>query len=118
MSQFSKVDLGSIKIHKKVIADIAANALQDIKGIKVEDKSVLSQGLSLFGIRKHPGVSVSVDASSQVVVDVAVWIEYGLSIPEVAARAQDAVREAIEQTVDIDLKDININIQGIERGQE
>jgi uncharacterized alkaline shock family protein YloU len=115
MKEFQKVDLGSIQIHKYVIADIAANAIADVKGLKLAGSDIVGTIQELLGIKKYPAISVCVDKNNQVSIDVKVVIEYGLSIPDVAAKAQDLIREAIERAADIDLKDVNINIRGIER---
>ena len=115
MRENQKVDLGSIQIHKHVIADIAVNAISEVKGLSLAREGLLDKAREILGINKNPGVYVSVDKNNQVNIDVNVLIEYGLSIPELASRAQDVIREAIERTVDIDLKDVNINIRGIER---
>ena len=117
MRDIQKVDLGSVQIHKHVIADIAANAIQDIKGLRLASGDLWANIQQIAGMKKHPGVTVAVDRNNQVTVDVRVQIEYGLSIPELAARAQELIRDAIDQAADIDLKDVNINIRGIERGE-
>ena len=116
MKEIQKVDLGSIQIHKHVIADIAANAIKDVKGLSLAGNDVVGRIQELLGIKKYSGISVFVDKNNQVIVEIKVCIAYGLNIPDVAAQAQDLVREVIERTVDIDLKDVNINIRGIERG--
>lgn len=118
MKELNKVDLGSVKIHKKVIAEIANNAIQELDGIKLGKENFFNSLAELFNISSYyPGVSVAIDKNNQVVVDIKITVRYGLNIPNAAKQAQDAVRQAIEHTVDIDLKDVNVNIQGIERGQ-
>jgi len=61
---------------------------------------------------------VIIDRNNQVTIEVKVNIRYGMNIPDIARFTQDSVRDAIERTVDIDLKDVNVNIQGIERGEQ
>ncbi len=117
MREIQKVDFGSVQIHKYVVADIAANAIADIKGLRLAACNFWGKTQEFFGIKKHPAISVVIDKNNQVVVDVRVCIQYGLSIPDTAAQAQDLIREAIEQAAEIDLKDVNINICGIERGE-
>jgi uncharacterized alkaline shock family protein YloU len=117
MSEQDRVDLGSIQIHKKVIADIVFTALSDINGVKLIDGNFASSVLELFGNSKHPGINVHVDKNGQVSIEVKIKVRYGLSIPEIAHHAQDIIKEAIEKTVDINLKEVNVNVQGIERGK-
>jgi len=117
MRDIQKVDLGSIQIHRYVIADIAANAIAELKGMRLATDDPWGRVQRFLGLKKQPAIRVVVYQNNQVDVNVKVAIDYGLNIPEMAQRAQDLIREAIERAGDIDLKDININIRGIERGE-
>jgi uncharacterized alkaline shock family protein YloU len=117
MKDANKIDLGSIKVHKKVLAEIAESAVQDIDGVDLIQQDIPSVIGSFFGQKSSPGITVNVDKNNQVSLEIKVTVRYGLNIPEIARQTQDAVRTAIEKTVDIDLKDVNVNIQGIERGK-
>ena len=116
MKNVEKVDLGSVKIHKQVIAEIVENAIKEITGVDLVSKDLASSLSDLFGIKRHAGVLVQIDKNSQVVIDVKVSIRHGMNIQDIARQIQNVIRSAIERTVDIDLRDINVNIQGIERG--
>jgi len=118
MKEVNKIDLGSIKVHKKVLAEIAMSAVNDINGVSLFRQDFSRLFGSLVGSKPCPGISVIVDKSNQVSIEVKVRVRYGLNIPDVARETQDAIREAIERTVDVDLKDVNVNIQGIERGEQ
>ena len=117
MREFNKVgvDLGSIKIHRKAIADIVFSALSEIDGVKLVSKNFIDSLGELIGRKDYPGIAVNVDKNNQVTIDVKICVEYGKSVPDMAMIAQEAIRSAIERTVDIDLKVINVNIHGIER---
>lgn len=116
MRELSRVDLGSIQIHKKVLAQLAAAAIEKMEGVHLLEQSFTGGLLDLCGIRTFPGISVTVDKNNQVSLEIKVRVKYGLNIQDIARQAQDAVRASVERTVDIDLKDVNINIQGMERG--
>ena len=118
MIEDNKVDLGSIQIHKKVIADIASSAIADIDGVRLVTNDIAGKFSELFGKKNFSGVIIHIDKNNQVVVEVKVSVRYGINIPDIAHIIQDSVRTAIEKTVDIDLKDVNVNIQGIERGEK
>ncbi len=112
-----KVDLGSIQIHKKVIGDIAALAVEEIDGVSLIPKDMGLQFLDLFGHKKTPGVLVSVDKNNQVTIELKVYVRYGINIPEAARQVQDVVRMAVEKSTDVHLREVNVNVQGIERGK-
>ena len=116
MSGENKVDIGFVQIHKKVIGDIAASALLEVQGVKLASFGMISKFFELIGNKNYPSVTVAIDPDNQVSVEIKVSILYGLNVPDVARQVQDVVRVAVEQAVDINLKEVNVNIQGIERG--
>jgi len=113
----NKVDLGSIQIHKKVIGEIAAAALGEIDGVHLAPKDLLNQFLEILGQKNCPGIDVTVDKNDQVTIELKVTIRYGINIPDIARQIQDVVRLAVEKTTDIHLREVNVNVQGIERGK-
>src|ERR1041385_417887 len=110
----NKVDVGFVQTQKKVIGDIAASALTEVPGVRLASFGVISQLFELFGNKNFPSVRVTIDPDNQVSVNMKVSIRYGLNVPDVARQVQDVVRAAVERSVDIDLKEINVNIHGIE----
>lgn len=116
MSRDNQVDIGFVQIHKKVIGDIAASALSEVQGVKLASFGIISRLFEIVGYKNFPSVTVTIDQDNQVSVNIKVSIQYGLNVPDVARQVQDVVRAAVERSVDITLKEINVNIQGIERG--
>jgi uncharacterized alkaline shock family protein YloU len=116
MSGENKVDIGFVQIHKKVIGDIAVSALQEVQGAKLASFGVISKFFELFGHKNFLCVNVTIDPDNQVSVEIKVSIQYGLNVPDVARQVQDVVKAAVEKAVDINLKEVNVNIQAIERG--
>lgn len=118
MKEANKIDMGSIKVHKKVLAEIAVAAIGEVEGVRLASKDICGVFGLLSGQKGCPGISVNVDRNNQVTIEVQVLVRHGLNIPDIARQIQDVIRRAIEKTVDIDLKDVNVNIQGIERGEQ
>ena len=116
MNRENKVDVGFVQIHKKVIGDIAASAILDVQGVKLASFGVISRICELFGNKNFLSVNVTIDPDNQVSLEIKVSIQYGLNVPDVARQVQDVVRAAVERSVDINLREVNVNIQGIERG--
>lgn len=112
----NKIDLGSIQIHKKVIGEIAAAALGEIDGVHLAPQDALNRFLEILGQKNCSGIEVAVDKNDQVTIELKVLIRYGINIPDIARQIQDVVRLAIEKTTDIHLREVNVNVQGIERG--
>ena len=115
MKKVGNVDFGSVQIHKRAIADIVSSAISDIDGVKLIPKDMRYMLLEFLGKTDYPGIVVKVDPHNQVSIEIKVLARYGLNLQDLARHIQSMVRSAIEKTVDIDLKDVNINIQGIEK---
>lgn len=61
-------------------------------------------------------IKVEITKQEEVTVAVPLIIKYGYNIPDVANRVQESVRVALEKMSNLSIKEINVNVQGIERG--
>jgi len=113
----SRNELGVLRIHKNVIASISSVAACEIEGVKRVGKDFKSGVMELIGQKMSSAVKVEINKNDEVKVDVPLVIKYGYNIPDVAGQVQENVRAALEKMTDLSIKDININVQGIERGQ-
>ena len=108
----SLTDLGLIRIHKNVIASISSLAALEIDGVRrISPNSVLD----FLGKKASSSIKVELTKGDEVKVDIPVYIKYGFNIPDIANRIQENVRLALEKMTNLSIKDININVQGIER---
>ncbi len=112
----SRTDLGTIKIHKNVIASIAGVAAAEVEGVKRVGGGLKSGLMELMGQKSSGYVGINFDKSGDVSLEIPLIIKYGFHIPDIAGQVQENVRQALEKMTDLSVKDININIQGIERG--
>ncbi len=112
----SRTELGTIKIHKNVIASIAQVAALESEGIKSIGRDFKSGLLELIGQKKPLAIRVEIDKRNEVSVQIPLVIKYGFNIPEVSSKVQENVSNALEQMTNLTIKDININVQGIEKG--
>lgn len=115
MALGEKVDLGNVQIHKKVIGDIAASCLFDIPGVSLCKYGMIGNICELFGYKNFPGVYVTINQSHQVSLEIRIEIEFGINIPLVAHQIQDKVHQAINQALDLDIRDINVSVQSVTR---
>mgnify|MGYP001179480937 CR=1 FL=1 len=112
----TRTDLGSIKIHKNVIASIAGLAALEIEGVKRVGGNFKSGLMELVGKKSLASIGVEISKNEEVKVDIPLVIKYGFNIPDVAARVQEKVRQGLEKMTNLLIKDINVSVQGIERG--
>jgi len=113
----SRTDFGTIRIHKNVIASIAAISAMEIDGVKRVGGSLRSGIFELIGHKSGAGIKVEIDKHEEVKVEVPIVIKYGFNVPEVANKVQESIRAAMEKMTNLAIKDIDVNVQGIERGE-
>lgn len=111
----SRSDLGVIKIHKKVIASIASLASMEIEGIKRVGGDVKTNIYELFGKQSLAGIKVDIDKNGEVRLEIPLIVKYGFNLPETANKVQENVHRTLEKMTNLSIKDININIQSIEK---
>ena len=111
-------DLGAIRIHDNVIASLAAIAASEIEGIKGIERNLKTGILELLDKKTAnlSAIKVEKDKHGDISVSIPLVIKYGYNVPEVAARAQENIRIALEKMANISVKDINISVRAIERG--
>ena len=112
----SRTDLGVVRIHNNVVASIASLAAAEIDGVKRVGGSFKSAVSELIGKKSAGAIRVEIDKHGEVRVDISVIIKYDFNIPDVAGRVQENVRQALEKMTNLSIKDINVNVQAIERG--
>jgi uncharacterized alkaline shock family protein YloU len=107
-------DLGRIEVSQQVIASIAGHAANGCYGIVGMAARGLRDGIAerLQRENLHRGVEVKVDADG-IDIDLYCVVEYGVRITEVAHSLQDAVRYQVEKALGINVKTVNVNVQGI-----
>lgn len=113
----SRNDLGTIKIHKNVIASITSLAAQEIDGVNRVGGDFKSGLLKLINRRQHWVIKVEINKNEEVHIEVPIVIKYGFNIPDVANKVQESIRNSLEKMTNLSIKDIDVNVQGIERGQ-
>jgi uncharacterized alkaline shock family protein YloU len=111
----SRTDLGTVKIHKNVIASISAIAAGEIEGVKTIGRDFRSGLLEIIGRKDYRAIRVEIDKNGDVWIEIPLVIKYGFNIPDVANKVQENIRNSLEKMTNLSLKDININVQGIEK---
>jgi uncharacterized alkaline shock family protein YloU len=112
----SRTDLGTIRIHKNVIASIASLAASEVAGVKRIGGNFKSGLLELIGRKSLSPIRVELNKNEEVKLEIPLVIKYGFNIPDIAGKVQEGVRNNLEKMTSLSIKDINVNVQGIERG--
>ena len=98
-------NFGQVKISNDVVATIAGLAALEVEG--VETNTTFTDK-----ILKNNGVKIQIE-EEEVSLDVMVMIDYGVSIPEIALKIQENVKNTVETMTGLKVSQVNIHIQGI-----
>ena len=117
MKRDDKIDFGSVQVHRKVFAEIVSSAMKEVNGVELIRKSIGNRLFELFGQKDFPGIEIKVDENREVTLELQVCVQYGMNIPDAARQVQEIVKSSIGKALDISLKDVNVDVQGISRGE-
>lgn len=110
--------LGAVRITNEVVAVIAGLAATEIEGIAGMSGSVAGGIAEMLGRQNlSRGVKVEV-GEHEAAVDLFIIVEYGVRIPDVALRAQEKVKQAIESMTGLAVIEINVHVQGVSFAEE
>lgn len=106
-------DVGNVRIADEVVSIIAGLAATEVPGVAGMSGGLVGGIAELLGKKNlSKGVKVHL-GEKQVAVDLYVILEYGISIPEVAIRIQEKVKEDVENMSGMQVVEVNINVEGI-----
>lgn len=104
---------GSVRIADEVVEVIAGMAASEVEGVAEMSVGFVGDIANMLGRgKKSKGIKVEV-GEQEATVDLFLAVEYGVSIPDVARKVQEAVKEAIEGMTGLSVLEINVHIQGI-----
>lgn len=106
--------LGSIRIADEVVEVIAGLAASEVEGITGMSGGIVGDIAHILGRGKNLSKGVKVEIGEhEVSVDLFVVVEFGVSIPDIALRVQEAVKEAIESMTGLVVVQANVHVQGV-----
>ena len=104
---------GDVKIADDVIAIIAALAATEVSGVARMYGNITNELVSKLGMKKlSKGVRVKIEKDA-INVDLAIELEYGVSVPEISSKVQDRVKTAIENMTGLKVKEVNVRVAGV-----
>ena len=104
---------GEIKVADEVVAIIAGLAATEVEGVSSMAGNITNEIVSRLGMKNlSKGIQIEI-ADNEVVVDVALNIAYGYSIPEVSTKVQEKVKSAIETMTGLSVATINVRIASV-----
>ena len=108
---------GEVKIADEVVAIIAGLATTEVEGVSSMAGNITNEIVSRLGMKSlSKGIQVEV-SDNEVMVDVAINIAYGCSIPDVSTKVQEKVKTTIESMTGLEVAKINVRIASVDMGE-
>lgn len=105
--------LGTIQISPQVLEIIAGIAASEVDGVAKMHGSLASGVSELFGRQlDRRGVKLSSN-DDQLAIDVDVYVQYGVSVPTIAAEIQNKVKQQVAVMTGLTPTEVNVHIRGI-----
>lgn len=113
MSQ-GNTGLGKVEIAPEVIEVIAGIAAAEVEGVSQMRGNFASGVVERLGKKNH-GKGVKVELTEEgIKVDVYCLMKFGVSIPTVAQKVQDNIRQALLNMTALEAEEVNVHIVGIQ----
>ncbi|AST92449.1 Asp23/Gls24 family envelope stress response protein [Sutcliffiella cohnii] len=106
--------LGKVEIAPEVIEVIAGIAASEVDGVTQMRGNFAAGVVEKLGKKNH-GKGVKVDLSEEgIKVDVYCVMKFGVSIPTVAQKVQDNIRQALFNMTALEISEVNIHVVGVQ----
>lgn len=106
---------GNINFSEEVVAQTAGGAATECIGVVgMASKKMLKDGVyELLKKDNYTKGIVVKDGETGLVVDMYIFVGYGMKISEVVLEVQKRVKYVLEQTLEVQVEAINVYVQGI-----
>ncbi len=104
---------GKITCDKAILASIVGLATKEIKGVARLSNSETPWYKRLFNKEEGEGVKIKFDTNGAVKVDVYVDVYIGESVPELAFKIQENIKNNLSSMVEIKTSNINVHIMEV-----
>lgn len=112
--QPSQSKLGSIRMAPRVLETIVSIAALKVKGVEKMRRFMATNVHKLFGRRPFgKGVELAFNKQHQLMVDVYVYLKYGVEVPKVALTIQKQVKQQLLFMTELDVAKVNVHVCGI-----
>lgn len=104
----------NLTISEDVIGIIAGLAAAEVEGVSGMTLGFVDGINQIFGTNKKYSKGVKIELEgNDVVIDLFVIVKYGVKIPDVAFSIQNAVKSSVETMTGLNVRSVNINVQGV-----
>lgn len=116
MSTFKNTTIledGSFQISDTVLKTIASIVGSEIGGVDSLSGGLVVDFAERLGVRSvDKGVKIEED-NGELILTLNMLVKYGSVIPEICQKTQEAVKAAIENSTDLSVAKVNVNVVGV-----
>ena len=106
---------GTVNIADEVIAVIAGMAAVEVEGVAGMVGKLRGELVELLGMKNlGKGIKVRVNEQEEITLDLAVIIEFDVSIQDVTAKVQKKVKSTVENMTGLTVAAVNVKVSGVE----
>ena len=105
---------GKITCNRNILLSIIDLATKEICGVSGLATSFKAKIKSFFVKTTNPGVKIRFNPNGSLVVDVYVRLYYGYSVPDIAYKIQENIKNGISAMVDMRATKVNVHIMGVD----
>ena len=110
--------IGEVQIANEVVASIAGISASEVEGGVSMAGGLAGELAGKFGAKNlSKGVKVEV-ADDIAMVELAINMKYGYSIPKVTEQVQERVSQQIETMTGLTVSEVNVRVSGVNLGNE
>ena len=110
-----KTNLGQIKVSDNAIATLAGTTVNECYGVVgVISKNYIKDGYSALLKKENYSKGVVIkNGKLGLQIDIYVVVSYGVKISEVVSTLQQQVKYTLEKTLNVDIQEVNVHVEGI-----
>ena len=105
---------GKITCNRKILLSIISLATKEISGVTALQDCFSMKFKRLFTKSDNTGVKLKFSTNGQLTIDVYVRILSGNSVPEIAYKIQENIKNNITSMVDMRVSKINVHVVGVD----
>lgn len=104
---------GKVEIDRDILLSIINLATKEINGVESLTNAFIPWYKKLFNKPKSEGVAIKFDLNGTLNVDVYIKIYIGYSVPDIAFRVQENIKNSLNSMVGLKPGKINVHVYGV-----
>lgn len=113
----SKSNKGKVNCNKNILLSIISLATKEIAGVSSLCENFGSGIKKMFSNNYTNGVKIQYGKNG-VIIDVYINVLAGYSVPDIAYKVQENIKNGISAMIDVDIDNINVHVQGVDFSQK